>query len=928
MVEKPKYDAFISYSHTRDRNLAKSLQTTLERWGSAVPGRRPLRVFRDESNLSANPDLWETIKEALNQSGYFIWMASPESARSPWVKKEIEQFVGKDAEARKRIGIVLTAGTLPWMKDEDPSSEEIAIVPEVSALSSQEPLVVDLRSFRESRRTPEFAGRVATLVAAILGKDKDEVFGDHLTAQRRFITALVGGIVVLALAIVLALLQFAEAKRQTRKANAETKRAEAQAERADKEADEAKRQAGIANAEAKRAETQTARADKEAGEAKRQAVRADKQAERAIHEAQRADARAREAISRRLANEADRLAEARIDGALLLMAQAQRMADNSAIRSSWWRLLGTPDMPLAFLPVKARSIRFEPDGNLAVTLDSGSVTFRETDGIWRSTGRPPSPAWIGSSEDRWEWSGSCDEESPVCSCSGSKSVILDLRGDQDNVCVASTISVPGWCSGQPFEVPGVEVAIRREESSVYVKTDLGYGELACLDPPPGDASGGPRPALVAGDVSFFAKRDRVRNMIEARHPVGSLAESHDGRWLAVLLSDSDGGIEIWSNDPASATAARWGSSRLDLPAKALSVASSRRSGAVAVATASVRDGEQGGLMLWQDFTPRPGRSFPGVWNDQRGSGGALALSDDGDLLVGGVDVELPVFRTSEPGRPFQKLYIGRHVATSADFSGDGRHLVVTLQPLVGTQPSTTVFSIESGQQLRPFGPGARAVAFHPTDGDTIVTAGDNGVQLWSMSKRKLSRDILKDAAVALAVDRATGRLAVGLADGDIAIWDREWERTPVRSGRRKKKASVLSFMPDADALLWASDGGLEAWYWLEDTWLRIDGTTHAGAVPLRDGSVLGLTGAGQAVVYELDPARWLDRTCNLVGRNLSRREWSVHIGEAFPYKCTCPEYGPGAGWPEAACKRLARPEGAITPAAGSARRALPLRDDW
>jgi hypothetical protein len=41
---------------------------------------RALHVFRDQTNLAVNPALWTSIREALDQSLFFILFASPESA--------------------------------------------------------------------------------------------------------------------------------------------------------------------------------------------------------------------------------------------------------------------------------------------------------------------------------------------------------------------------------------------------------------------------------------------------------------------------------------------------------------------------------------------------------------------------------------------------------------------------------------------------------------------------------------------------------------------------------------------------------------------------------------------------------------------------------------------------------------------------------
>jgi hypothetical protein len=86
------YDAFISYSHAKDRPIAAALQSVLQTLGKSWWQRRKLRVFRDETSLSATPALWPSIEAALTSSRYLVLLASPESAASDWVNKEIQTW--------------------------------------------------------------------------------------------------------------------------------------------------------------------------------------------------------------------------------------------------------------------------------------------------------------------------------------------------------------------------------------------------------------------------------------------------------------------------------------------------------------------------------------------------------------------------------------------------------------------------------------------------------------------------------------------------------------------------------------------------------------------------------------------------------------------------------------------------------------------
>lgn len=83
------YDAFISYSHTLDGTLARALQTGLEQFAKPWYRPRALRVFRDTTNLAANPGLWSSIENALASSAWLVLMASPPAARSIWVNREV-----------------------------------------------------------------------------------------------------------------------------------------------------------------------------------------------------------------------------------------------------------------------------------------------------------------------------------------------------------------------------------------------------------------------------------------------------------------------------------------------------------------------------------------------------------------------------------------------------------------------------------------------------------------------------------------------------------------------------------------------------------------------------------------------------------------------------------------------------------------------
>src|ERR1700760_4796553 len=102
------YNAFLSYSHAADGVLAPALQSALHRFARPWYRLRAVHIFRDQTNLAVNPALWSSIREALDESSFFISLASPEAAASVWVGKEAEYWIGKNGLAP--FLIVVTGG--------------------------------------------------------------------------------------------------------------------------------------------------------------------------------------------------------------------------------------------------------------------------------------------------------------------------------------------------------------------------------------------------------------------------------------------------------------------------------------------------------------------------------------------------------------------------------------------------------------------------------------------------------------------------------------------------------------------------------------------------------------------------------------------------------------------------------------------------
>src|SRR5262245_60500985 len=110
--ETRKYDAFISYSHAADGRLGPQLQRELHRIARPWYGLRSMRVFLDQTDLSASPHLWPTITKALDESRNFVLLASPAAARSKWVRAEVERWLERNGT--RGLLLALTEGEIVW----------------------------------------------------------------------------------------------------------------------------------------------------------------------------------------------------------------------------------------------------------------------------------------------------------------------------------------------------------------------------------------------------------------------------------------------------------------------------------------------------------------------------------------------------------------------------------------------------------------------------------------------------------------------------------------------------------------------------------------------------------------------------------------------------------------------------------------------
>jgi TIR domain len=85
-----KYNAFISYSHTSDRQFAPIIRSALHQFARPWNKLRALNIFLDTSSLAGDPSLSGALEKALGSSEWLLFFASPASSKSQWVQLELK----------------------------------------------------------------------------------------------------------------------------------------------------------------------------------------------------------------------------------------------------------------------------------------------------------------------------------------------------------------------------------------------------------------------------------------------------------------------------------------------------------------------------------------------------------------------------------------------------------------------------------------------------------------------------------------------------------------------------------------------------------------------------------------------------------------------------------------------------------------------
>jgi WD40 repeat protein len=899
------YDAFVSYSRDVDGKLAPAMQTGLQRFAKPWYRKRALRIFRDDASLSANPDLWGSIVQALDASEFFVLLASPRAAQSKWVGKEVRYWL--ERKPHDRLLIALSEGAIVWDRTDGMSGSDIesALPAVLRGALPGEPRYTDLSWARReehlSLADPRFRAAIADLASPLHGIPKDELIGEEVRQHRRTVRVAVSAAMGLASLATLAVLAALLAVNQRNTARRERDVAKSRLLAAEA-ANESVPTALLLSIEALRTkDTVEAR-----GALLASLERPSAQAVAYLH--------GHHDIVWNMARSPDgkTVASGSRDGTIILWDVERHRPQGAPLRGDGATVTG---------------VAFSPNGR---TLASGSAYHAVY--LWDLHSRRRI-AFLPERDSVTTVAISPDGRTLAAgTLAGSAVHFWDVAQRRSLNVPSGDNTTAGFVNSVAFSPDGRTLASATSDWTVElwdVRTRRRTSVLAYSIPdevksvafsPDGKtlAAGGEGGTVLLWDVR---SRRREGGPLSGRGSVQCLAFSPDGKTLA--SGSTDRTIVLWDVRH-----------RRRLGAPLRGHADAVRSLVFGTDGKSlISGGADGTIIVWDlERTLRLGVRI----GDRRSL--ALAFNPEGTILASDDRRSVVLWDVVHRSRLGEPLRAHTDSVEALAFSPDGKTIAT------GSWDKKVI--LWNVKQHRPRGPPlaghtsvVHAVAFSP-DGRTLASGGsDNRIILWDVAthrRRATLRDRDQIAAVAFSPDGKT--LAAGLANGTITLW-------AVASGRRlaqlggghgwvenlafspdgtslasassqivlsdigkqprgellSSNASGVSFSPDGKLLSFGrDDGSVVLW--------DIQGRHRLGAFAGHrkrvitvafspDGKTLASASADDTrILWDVRVASWKQRACALANRNMSLAEWDRFIGTR-PYLRTCPNLPAGEGAP-------------------------------
>jgi WD40 repeat protein len=189
---------------------------------------------------------------------------------------------------------------------------------------------------------------------------------------------------------------------------------------------------------------------------------------------------------------------------------------------------------------------------------------------------------------------------------------------------------------------------------------------------------------------------------------------------------------------------------------------------------------------------------------------------------------------------------------------------------------------------------SRDIVFDPT-GTMLASANSDGsIALWDVAMHDriavLRGHQEGKEAMAVSFSPDGKRLASAGRDGAVIIWNVDERREINRFGGLDEIYSI-AFSPDNRMLAYQSDNNTVILRDVQSFQKMLAISEQSGPVAFSpDGRRMASVGRGGVSLWSIDPEDWNERACSAAGRNITRAEWRLLIGDDYPYQTLCARY--------------------------------------